>query len=162
MDRAQRRLLRFITDLIRPAGAYLYGRRLYESMAVWETDPTLAARSDLMADFANVWHTAEKIVYSTTLPAVSTANTRLERRFEPDSVRDMRASAARDLTIGGSILAAQAFDAGLVDECHLFVLPVLVGKGKPVFLSDARAQLELLDEQRFDNGSLYLRYRTQS
>jgi dihydrofolate reductase len=152
----------FITDLVRPVGTYLYGRRLYETMAVWETDPTLAAESELRTDFANVWQTADKIVYSTTLSAVSTANTRLERRFDPDAVRDMKASAASDLTVGGPTLSAHAFDAGLVDECHLFVWPVLVGEGKPAFLSDARVQLELVEEHRFGNGVVYLRHRTQS
>jgi dihydrofolate reductase len=123
----------FITDLVRPVGAYLYGRRMYETMAVWEADPTLAAQSELRADFANVWQTADKIVYSTTLHAVSTANTRLERRFDPDSVRDMKTSAASDFTVGGPTLAAHAFNAGLVDECHLFMYRVLVGQGKPAF-----------------------------
>src|SRR5205823_9218233 len=108
----------FITDIVRPAGTYLYGRRMYETMAVWETQPALSAQSELMAEFANVWQAADKIVYSTTLQVVSTANTRLERGFDPDSVRDMKASAARDLTVGGSALAAHAFNAGLVDECH--------------------------------------------
>src|SRR3954447_18548207 len=121
----------FITDLVRPIGAFLYGRRLYETMAVWELDPTLAAQSELNADFAKVWQAADKIVYSTTLDAVSTANTRLERRFDPEAVRDMKTSAARDFTIGGAAIAAHAFGAGLVDESHLFVHPVLVGEGKP-------------------------------
>ena len=152
----------FINDLERPVGTYLYGRRMYETMAVWETQPALAAQSDLMADFANVWQAADKIVYSTTLHVVSTANTRLERRFDPDSVRDMKTSATSDFTIGGPTLAAPAFNAGLVDECHLFMHPVLVGQGKPAFRSDARVQLELLEEHRFDNGVVYLRYRTQS
>src|SRR5712691_5129094 len=152
----------FITDLVRPVGAYLYGRRMYETMAVWEADPTLAAQSELMADFANVWQTADKIVYSTTLHAVPTANTRLERRFDPDSVRDMKTSAASDLTVGGPTLAAHAFNAGLVDECQLFIHPVLVGEGKPAFPSDARIQLELLEERRFGNGVVNLRYRIQS
>ena len=152
----------FITDLVRPVGAYLYGRRMYETMAVWEADPTLAAQSELRADFANVWQTADKIVYSTTLHAVSTANTRLERRFDPDSVRDMKTSAASDLTVGGPTLAAHAFNAGLVDECQLFIYPVLVGEGKPAFPSDARIQLELLEERRFGNGVVNLRYRIQS
>src|SRR3954469_10182649 len=123
-------VFRFITDLMRPVGTYLYGRRLYETMAVWETQPALAAQSELMADFANVWQAADKIVYSTTLQAGSTANTRLERRFDPDSVRDIKTSAASDLTVGGATLAAHAFHAGLVDECQLFVHPVLVGEGK--------------------------------
>jgi dihydrofolate reductase len=152
----------FITDLVRPVGTFLYGRRLYETMAVWETDPTLAAESELRADFANVWQAADKIVYSTTLGGVATANTRLERGFDPDVVRDMKTSAASDLTVGGATLAAHAFDAGLVDECHLFVCPVLVGGGKPAFASDARVQLELREEHRFGNGVVYLRYRTQS
>jgi dihydrofolate reductase len=152
----------FITELVRPVGTYLYGRRLYEAMAVWETDPTLAAQSELMADFANVWHTADKIVYSTTLAAAPTAHTRLERRFDADAVRDMKTSAAGDVTVGGATLAAHAFNAGLIDECHLFVYPVLVGEGKPAFPSDARVQLELQEEHRFGNGVVYLRYRTQS
>lgn len=151
----------FITDVVRPVGTYLYGRRLYETMAVWETQPALAAQSELMADFANVWQAADKIVYSTTLDAVSTANTRLERRFDPDSVRDMKTSAASDLTVGGSALAAQAFDAGLVDECQLIVYPVVLGGGKPAFLGDARVQLELLEEHRFGDGAMNLRYRIQ-
>ena len=150
----------FITDLVRSVGTYLCGRRLYETMAVWETDPALAAQSELLADFANVWQAADKVVYSTTLEAVSTAKTRLERSFAPDSVRDMKASAASDLTVGGANVAAHAFKAGLVDECQLFVHPVLVGAGKPALPSDTRAELELLDERRFSNGVVYLRYRT--
>jgi dihydrofolate reductase len=152
----------FITDIVRPVGTYLYGGRMYETMAVWEADPTLAAQSELMAGFANVWQAADKIVYSTTLHAVSTTNTRLERRFEPDSIREIKASAASDLTVGGSILAAQAFNAGLVDECQLFIYPVLVGAGKPAFPSDAGVQLDLLEEHRFGNGVVHLRYRIRS
>ena len=155
-------LFAFITDLVRPVGTYLYGRRMYDTMAPWETDPALAAQSELMADFANVWQAAEKIVYSTTLHAVSTASTRLERRFDPDAVRDLKTSAAGDLTVGGATLAAHAFNAGLVDECQLFIYPVLVGEGKPAFPSDARIQLELLEERRFGNGVVNLRYRIQS
>lgn len=149
----------FITDLVRPVGTYLYGHRMYETMAVWETQPALAAQSELMADFAHVWQAADKIVYSTTLHVVSTTDTRLERRFDPESVRDMKTSAAGDFTIGGPTLAAHAFNAGLVDECWLFVHPVLVGDGKPAFPRDARIQLELLEECRFGNGVVYLRYR---
>jgi dihydrofolate reductase len=152
----------FITELVRPVGTYLYGRRTYETMAVWETQPALAAQSELRADFANVWQTADKIVYSTTLRAASTTNTRLERRFDPHAVRDLKTSADSDLTVGGPMLAAHAFNAGLVDECHLFVWPVLVGAGKPAFPSDARVQLELQEEHRFGSGVVYLRYRTQS
>jgi len=149
----------FITDVVRPAGTYLYGRRMYETMAVWETEPALAAQSELMAGFADMWRAADKIVYSTTLREVSTADTRLERRFDPELLRDLKTSAARDLTVGGPTLAAHAFDAGLVDECQLFVYPVLVGDGKPAFPSGARIQLELLEERRFANGVVNLRYR---
>jgi len=152
-------LFAFITDLVRPVGTYLYGRRLYDTMAVWETDPALGAQSELMAEFANVWQAASKVVYSTTLDAVSTAKTRLERTFDPASVRDMKASAASDLTVGGAHLAADALKAGLVDECHLFIRPVLVGGGKPALPSDIRVDLELLDHRRLGNGVVYLSYR---
>jgi dihydrofolate reductase len=149
----------FITDVVRPVGTYLYGRRLYETMAVWETEPALSTQSELMADFANVWQAAEKVVYSTTLDAVPTAKTKLEPNFDPDSVRDMKASATGDLIVGGPNLAAHAFKAGLVDECHLFVVPVVVGGGKPSLPMNMRAELELLDERRFSSGVVYLRYR---
>jgi dihydrofolate reductase len=152
----------FITDLVRSVGTHLYGRRLYDTMAVWETDPALAAQSELMGDFADVWQAAEKVVYSTTLDAVPTAKTKLERNFDPNSVRDMKASATSDLIVGGAELAAHAFKAGLVDECQLFIHPVLVGEGKPAFPRDARVQLELLEEHRFGNGVVNLRYRIQS
>ncbi|HEY3484717.1 MAG TPA: dihydrofolate reductase family protein [Ilumatobacteraceae bacterium] len=152
--------MRFITDLVRPVGTFLYGRRLYESMAVWETDAALAAESELSADFAGVWQAADKIVYSTTLHDVSTARSRIERRFDPDSVRDIKASAERDLAVGGSILAGHAIDAGLVDECQLFVHPVVVGGGKPAFRS--AVDLALLETRRFDCGVVYLRYRTRT
>jgi dihydrofolate reductase len=147
------------TDLLRSVGTFLYGRRLYETMAVWETDAALAAESDFMADFATAWQAANKVVYSTTLAAVSTAKTRLEHHFDPALVRDMKASATSDLTVGGADLAAQAFKAGLVDEYQLFVWPIVVGGGKPALPSDIRADLELLDERRFGNGVVYLRYR---
>jgi dihydrofolate reductase len=148
----------FITDLIRPVGTWLYGRRLYESMAVWETDATLAEQSEAMADFADAWKAGDKVVYSTTLGAVSTARSRLERSFDPNSVRDMKGSATGDMTVGGANLAAHAFKDGLVDECHLFVYPVLLGGGKPALPRDTRAELELVDERRFTN-IVYLRYR---
>jgi dihydrofolate reductase len=151
-----------ITDLVRPVGTYLYGRRMYETMAPWEVDPTLAAQSDLRADFALVWQAADKIVFSTTLDAVSTTRTRLECRFDPDSIRRIKTAAASDLTVGGSTLAAHAFNAGLIDEYQLFVYPVLVGEGRPAFSSDARVQLDLLEEHRFGNGVVNLRYRIVS
>lgn len=152
----------FITDLVRPIGTFLYGRNLYEAMALWETDPTLADHSKTSADFANVWQAAEKIVYSTTLQSVSTANTRLEHRFDTESILKLKSSTSSDITVGGSKLAAHAIDAGLVDECQLFVYPVVVGEGKPAFSASARMQLDLLDELRFANGVMYLRYRVQN
>ena len=147
------------TDLLRTVGTFLYGRRLYETMAVWETDPALAAQSDLMADFATAWQAASKVVYSTTLATVSTANTRLERHFNPTAVHELKAAASRDLTIGGANFAAQALKAGLVDECQLFVWPLAIGGGKPALPTDTRVDLELLDERRFGNGVVLLRYR---
>jgi dihydrofolate reductase len=149
----------FITDLIRPVGTYLYGRRLYEAMAVWETEPALAAQSELRAEFAQVWQAADKIVYSATLDAVSTAKTRLEPSFDPNVIREMKGTASRDLMVGGANLAAHAFNAKLVEECHLFIGPAVVGRGKPSLPSDLHAKLELLDERRFDNGVVYVRYR---
>jgi dihydrofolate reductase len=149
----------FITDLIRPVGTYLYGRRLYESMAVWETDRGLAAQSAAYAEFARVWQAADKVVYSTTLDAVATARSRIERGFDPDAVRTMEDAAGSDLMVGGANLAAQALRAGLVDECHLFVGPAILGRGKPSLPSDVHAELELLDERRFDNGVVYVRHR---
>jgi dihydrofolate reductase len=152
-------LFAFTTDLVRPVGTFLYGRRMYETMAPWETDPALAAKSELMAAFANVWKAASKVVYSTTLDATTTTKTQLERNFDPAWVRDMKASATSDLTIGGPDLAAHALRAGLVDEFHLFIRPVLVGGGKPALPSNTRADLELLDDRRVGNGVIYLRYR---
>jgi len=149
----------FITDLMRSAGTYLYGRRMYDTMAVWETDAALAEQSDLMGDFANVWQAADKVVYSTTLAAVSTVNTRLERHFDPSAVHALKAAARSDLIVGGPNLASQAVKAGLVDECHLFIWPVVLGGGNPALPTDTRAELALLDERRFSNGVVYLRYR---
>jgi dihydrofolate reductase len=148
----------FLTDLVRPVGTYLLGRRMYETMAVWETDATLGAQSELMADFAGIWQAADKIVYSTTLQSVSTANTRLEHDFDPDAIREMKAAAAGDLTVGGPALARHMFEAGLIDECQLLVYPLLTGGGKPAFPTEAHVSLELLEERRFDNGVLYVRY----
>ena len=152
----------FINDLDRPLGTYLYGRRMYETMVGWETDPTLAEQSHLMRDFAQIWQAADKIVYSKTLKAVSTARTRFERDFDPEAVLRMKASAGRDMIVGGADLAAQAFRAGLVDECHLFVAPMVVGGGKRSLPDDVRVKLELLDERRFGNGMVYLHYRTRT
>jgi dihydrofolate reductase len=152
-------VFRSTTDLLRSVGTFLYGRRLYETMAVWETNAALAAQSDLMADFAAAWQAANKVVYSTSLGAVSTANTRLERHFDPTAVRELKAAASSNLTVGGANLAAQAFKAGLVDECQLFVWPMVVGGGKSALPTGTRADLKLLDERRFGNGVMHLRYR---
>lgn len=150
----------FHTAFLRSAGMFLYGRRLYEAMAVWETDPALAdGGPGLRADFASAWQAASKVVYSTTLGTVTTARTRLEPRFDPAAVRELKATAGRDLTVGGAGLAAQAFRAGLVDECRLIVLPVLLGGGKPGLPAGVRTELELLDQHRFGNGAVHLRYR---
>jgi dihydrofolate reductase len=153
---------RFVNDLERPVGTYLYGRRMYEVMAGWETDPTLAEQSPLMRDFAEIWRSADKLVYSRTLATVATARTRIERDFDPTAVRQLKAGAGADLTVAGPGLAAQAFRAGLVDECHLFLVPVVVGGGKPSLPHGVRLKLELLDERRFGNGMVYLRYRTRT
>jgi dihydrofolate reductase len=151
---------RFINDLVRPVGTYLYGRRMYETMVGWETDPALAEQSQVMRGFAEIWQAADKVVYSTTLEAASTARTRIEREFDPEAVRQMKAPAARDLAVGGPELAAHAFKAGLVDECHLFLTPIVVGGGKQSLPDDVRLELELLDERRFGNGVVHLHYRT--
>jgi dihydrofolate reductase len=152
----------FINDLERPLGTYLYGRRMYEMMVVWETDPSIADQSPLMRDFAEIWQAADKIVYSGTLETATTARTRIERRFDPEAVRQMKASAGRDMVVGGAELAAHAFRAGLVDECHLFVAPVVVGGGKRSLPDDVRLDLELLDERRFEGGMVYLCSRTKT
>jgi dihydrofolate reductase len=152
----------FINDLLRPVGTYLYGRRLYEMMQVWETDPAAAAQSPGAREFAEIWQAADKVVYSRTLEAASTTRTRIEPDFDPEAVRQLKAAAERDFTVGGPTLGAQAITAGLVDEYHLFVVPVVVGGGKPFLPNRARLQLELLDERRFGTGVVYLRYRTQT
>jgi dihydrofolate reductase len=152
----------FVNDLERPVGTYLYGRRLYELMAVWETDPAAAAQSPGTREFAQIWQAADKVVYSRTLQAAATTRTRVERDFDPQAVRHLKAAAERDFTVGGPDLGAQALTAGLVDEVQLFVWPVVVGGGKPFLPSRVRLQLELLDERRFGSGVVYLRYRTQT
>ena len=152
----------FVNDLVRPLGTYLYGRRMYEMMIGWEADPTLAGQSPLTRDFAEIWQAAEKIVYSRTLETVFTAGTRIERNFDPEAVRRTKASAECDVVVGGAELAAEAFRAGLVDECHLFLAPIAVGGGKRFLPDDVRVELELLGERRFGNGMVYLHYRTRT
>lgn len=151
----------FITELMGSAGTYLYGRRMYETLAVWETDPALAAHSDLTADYASAWQAADKVVFSSTLAAPLTANTRLERHFDPDFVLDLKSEARSDLLVGGPNLAAQALAAGLVDEVALFVWPVILGGRNPALPTDGRADLELIDEHRFSNGVVHLNYRVR-
>ncbi|MER6092350.1 dihydrofolate reductase family protein [Streptomyces bluensis] len=149
----------YINDQEKSLGTYLYGRRMYEMMTGWETDPALAAQSALMRDFAQLWQAADKVVYSRTLERVSTARTRIERDFDPERVRRMKASAPHDLVVSGSGLAAHAFRAGLVDEVRLFVVPVVVGGGKQALPSGVRLGLELRDVHRFGGGTVHLRYR---
>jgi dihydrofolate reductase len=153
---------RFVNDLERPVGTYLLGRRMYETMVYWETAHTVADQSPTALDFAQLWQAAEKIVYSKTLESVSSARTRIERAFDPEAVRRLKESAERDIGVGGPGLAAQALAAGLVDECQLFVTPIVVGGGKQSLPDGVRLQLELLDERRFGSGVVYLRYRTKS
>lgn len=152
----------FVNDLMRPVGTYLLGRRMYETMVFWEHPPDLAAQSPVVQDFAEIWQRAEKIVYSRTLQAAASARTRIERDFDPEAVRQLKATAGRDLIVGGPELAAQAIEAGLVDECHLFLVPVAVGGGKRALPErNLRLKLELLDERRFRNGTMFLHYRTR-
>jgi dihydrofolate reductase len=151
----------FVNDLLRPVGTYLLGRRMYETMVYWERPPDLAAQPPYVQDFAEIWHKAEKIVYSETLQTASSAKTSIEREFDPEAVLQLKATADRDLAVGGPELARQAIEAGLVDEYHLFLVPVVVGGGKR-FLPDrnVRLNLELADERRFRNGTMYVAYRT--
>jgi dihydrofolate reductase len=151
----------FVNDLERPVGTYLYGRRLYEVMVAWETI-SLADQPPFVRDFAEIWRAADKIVYSKTLEAVSSARTRVERDFDPEAVRQLKAAAGRDLTVGGPDLAAHAFKAGLVDELHLFIAPVVVGGGKQSLPDNVRLKLELLEERRFGSGMVHLRYHTRT
>ena len=145
----------FVTELERPIGTYLYGRRMYDTMAYWET---AGDDSPATQDFADVWSAADKIVYSRTLEAPSSARTRIEREFDPAAIRQLKESSASDITIGGAEIAGQALAAGLVDECQLLLVPTLVGGGKHALPYGVRAQLELLDERRFRSGAVYLRY----
>lgn len=147
----------FVNDFERPVGTYLYGRRLYEEMTGWETLPA-TGQPALMLDFARIWRAADKIVFSRSLEAVSTTRTRIARDFDPAAVRQLKAQADRDITVGGPRLAAEALQAGLVDECHLIVCPVAVGGGKNAFPRGLRLPLELREERRFGHGAVYLRY----
>lgn len=149
----------FINELERPVGTYLYGRRMYEIMAVWETLPT-HDEPPVIAEFADIWRAADKVVYSSTLGSASTLRTRLERSFDPEAVRRMKASSPSDITIAGPTLAAHAFEAGLVDVCHLLIAPIIVGDGKKALPDGVRLDLILQDERRFTNGMIFLNYRS--
>jgi dihydrofolate reductase len=151
----------FVNDLYRPVGTFLLGRRLYEVLVAWET-LSLADQPPFIQDFAGIWRAADKIVYSKTLQTASSTRTRIERDFEPEAVRQLKATAERDLTVGGPDLAAQALKAGLVDEIHLVVASVVVGGGIEALPDSVRLDLELLDERRFGNGMVHLRYRTRT
>jgi dihydrofolate reductase len=152
----------FVNDLERPIGTYLYGRRMYDVMVYWETADTAADQPPVIRDFAEIWQAADKIVYSKTLEDISSPRTRIERELDADAIRQLKASAERDLSVGGPDLAAQAIQAGLVDEYHLFLTPIMVGGGKQALPHGVRVELELLDERRFGNGTVYLFYRTRS
>lgn len=150
----------FVNDLERPIGTYLYGRRMYETMVFWETaSEHRADEPSVFWDYAGIWRAAEKIVYSRALQTVSSARTRIEREFDRDAVRRLKQSSGANIAIGGAELAGQAIGAGLVDECHLFLCPIVVGGGKRALADNVRAQLELLDERRFRNGVVHLHYR---
>ena len=146
----------FVNDQERPVGTYLYGRRMYETMVSWETVDDGAG---VTGDYAEIWRAADKVVYSRSLQSVSSDRTRLERAFDPSAIRRLKESSERDLSVGGPELAALAIEAALVDECHLFLHPVVVGGGKPALTRGLRVQLELIEERRFASGVVYLRYR---
>jgi dihydrofolate reductase len=153
----------FVNELERPIGTYLYGRRMYETMVFWENPPELAEQPTAVQDFAQIWQAADKIVYSKTLETATSARTRIEREFDADAVRELKATATGDLTVGGAQLATRAIAAGLVDEYRLFVVPVLVGGGKRALPNNRlRLNLELVEERRFRNGTVYLHYRPAS
>jgi dihydrofolate reductase len=151
----------FVNDLERPIGTYLYGRRIYEVMVFWETLDISPEQTPVMRDYAQIWRAADKVVYSTRLDTTSSAKTRIERAFDPDTVREMLAAADRDFSVGGPTLAAEAFRAGLVDEVHLFLTPVVVGGGTAALPHGVRLDLELLDERRFASGVVHLHYGTR-
>jgi dihydrofolate reductase len=150
----------FVNDLEREAGTYLYGRRMYETMAVWET-MDVSGEPAPMRDYAEIWRGADKVVYSRTLAGASTPRTRIEREFDPEAVRRMKETAGRDITIGGPTLAAHALRAAIVDEIQLFLVPAVVGGGTRALPDGLRLDLELLDERRFASGAVYLRYQSR-
>jgi len=148
----------FVNELERPIGTYLYGRRMYETMVYWERAGAGEGDSRASRDFADIWRAAEKIVYSRTLSSPSSARTRIEPEFDAGAIRRLKETSSADLTVGGVELACHALTAGLVDECHLFLMPVVVGAGKPAFAQDVPIRLELLDERHFRRGAVHLHY----
>jgi dihydrofolate reductase len=154
-------MLRFVNELERPIHTSLYGRRMYETMLYWEAFPLDDTVPDFIRDWTEIWRHEEKVVYSRTLQSTSSARTRLERNFDPNAVRRLKESTPGDLTVAGADLAGQAIKAGLVDELHLFAVPVVVGAGKPWLPKDMRFKLELLESRRFEDGFVFLRYRVE-
>jgi len=152
----------FINEVHRPIGTYLYGRKEYEVMSIWETPDAIPGRTPAMMDFGRIWQAANKIVYSKSLETISTPMTRLEREFDPRAVGDLKVRLPHDISVAGPNLAAQAIRAGLVDEYQLLVIPTLLGSGKRVLPSNVSVKLVLLDERRFGKGWVYLRYRTEA
>jgi dihydrofolate reductase len=152
----------FISDVLRPIGLYLYGRKMYETMAIWEAPDVIPGVTSAMLNFARIWQGADKIVYSKSLKMISTKKTRLEREFDPKIIRDLKARSPHDVSVSGPTLAAQAIRAGLVDEYHLFVVPKMIGGGNRILPSDVRVTLNLLEERRFADGMVYLRYSAQA
>src|SRR6266516_5821831 len=152
-------LFRFVNELERPVGTYLYGRRMYQTMLYWETAGQVPGQPSYVQDFTRIWLAADKIVFSTTLASASSARTRIERTFDPGMIRQLKQAAGRDMAVGGADLAGQALTAGLVDELQLFLVPATVGGGKPALPTGVQLDLELLDTRRFTSGAVYLRYR---
>lgn len=154
-------VFKFTTEIVQTTRTHLYGRRMYEVMRVWETDPDLAAQSPLRRDFAETWQAADKIVYSRTLKTVSTRKTQLVKAFDPEAIRQLKTTSEHDILIGGPELAAHAFRAGLIDECQLFIFPILLGGSKSALPGNVQLELKLLEERCFGNGTVFLRYRTR-
>jgi dihydrofolate reductase len=152
----------FINDVERSVGTHLLGRRMYEVLAYWDDPPDLEEQASFVQEFAAIWQAADKVVFSRTLETAGTGRTRIEREFDLEAVRQLKAQSDRDLAIGGPDLAAQAIRAGLVDDYQMFVMPVVVGAGKQAWPRDVRLELELLDERRFRNGTVFLHYRTRT
>jgi dihydrofolate reductase len=151
----------FVNDLARPVGTYLLGRRMYDVLAYWDDPPALAEQPSVVQEFAAIWRASDKVAYSRTLETARTARTQIEREFDAEAIRQLKAQSERDLAVGGPDLAAQAIEAGLVDEYQLFVVPVVVGAGTQALPRRRRIELELVDERRFGNGTVFLRYRSR-